>query len=181
MVIQSISVKAGGLLGRLSIYVHNRFMPPTYFHRIGTQMRQEIAIPNVPVCAIAPGKIDIFGDGLNGLGAGFKAPVMHQFIFEQSPKTFHGRCRSSFPCATSMAPCRTDRAISDHALALGVAHQVATKQIFVARQIEPTLISPTSHEDKYIRYRRANAARGTYFFTVKLIAPRSRFIGAAYR
>jgi len=33
---------------------------------------------------------DIFSDGLNGLGAGFEAPVMHQFIFEQSPKLSMG-------------------------------------------------------------------------------------------
>ena len=33
---------------------------------------------------------DVFGDGLNGLDAGLEAPVMHQFIFEQSPEAFHG-------------------------------------------------------------------------------------------
>ena len=66
----------------MSIMDTNGFMPPTYFHRIGAQMRQETDIPNVPVCAAA-GKI-------YGLGAGLEAPVMHQFIFEQSPEAFHG-------------------------------------------------------------------------------------------
>lgn len=34
---------------------------------------------------------DVFGNGLDGLGAGFETPVMHQFIFEQSPEAFHDR------------------------------------------------------------------------------------------
>lgn len=41
--------------------------------------------------ALPPVKyFDVFSDGLNGLGAGPEAPVMHQFIFEQSPEAFHG-------------------------------------------------------------------------------------------
>ncbi len=33
----------------------------------------------------------IFSDGLNGLGTGFKTPVVRQFTFEQPPKAFHRR------------------------------------------------------------------------------------------
>ena len=41
---------------------------------------------------------DVFGDGLNGLGAGLEAPVMHQFIFKQS-LAFHGGVVVAVPSA----------------------------------------------------------------------------------
>jgi hypothetical protein len=61
---------------------HQRFMPPTYFQRIGARMRQKTDIPSEPVCAAAVKYFDVAGDGLNGLGAGREAPVLHQFIFK---------------------------------------------------------------------------------------------------
>ena len=42
-------------------------------------------------CFAAVGKIfDVFSDGLNGVGTGLDASVMHQFIFEQSQKLSMG-------------------------------------------------------------------------------------------
>ena len=90
----------------------NGFMPPTYFHRIGAQMRQETDLPNVPVCAAASKIFDVFGDGLKGLGAGLEVPVMYQFIFEQSPEAFHGGVVVAVPPARHRwHSYRTDRAI----------------------------------------------------------------------
>ena len=57
--------------------------------------------------------LDIFGNELDGLGAGFEMPVMYQFVFEQPPEAFHGRVViASFHGVTVKRAYRTDQAVS---------------------------------------------------------------------
>jgi len=64
----------------------NRFMPPTSFFIELALKCDRRQIFKMCLFVLLPVKyFDIFSDGLNGLGARFEAPVMHQLIFEQSP------------------------------------------------------------------------------------------------
>ncbi|MEO6422982.1 MAG: hypothetical protein ABIO31_09730 [Candidatus Nitrotoga sp.] len=84
---------------------------PTYFLELSLKCDRGLISQTCLYALPSTKYFYVFWDGLNGLGAGIEAPLMHQSIFVQSPKAFSwGRCRISFSGATLMTARLTDRA-----------------------------------------------------------------------